>query len=523
MAKKVVQAVCGVAAYCRLSREDGDKIESDSISNQKSLLTDFVARQADLELTEFYIDDGFTGTNFNRPDFQRMLRSIEAGKIQCVLVKDLSRFGRDYIETGRYLERWLPAHDVRFIAINDNIDSNRGPYDMLLPVKNVFNAQYAKDISQKVRTSFRVKQERGEFIGAFACYGYRKDPANHNKLMIDPNAASVVRRIFADYESGIGKVKIAKNLNAEGTPCPAEYKRLMGEKYNNGRKIDATTYWTYATIHYILNNRMYAGDMEQARYQRSAMHGKAQKADKSDWIVVEKTHENIISPEQWERTRHMVQQRTLQLDFTQNVSLFAGFLKCGDCGRSMSKTTCGNRTHFSCGSYKRYGATVCTPHYIPQIVLEQIVLDDLNRIMTGIQNLRKLAERSVAQSTPVDCAKADTARIRLSIDRVARLKKGAYEDYKDGVISKEDFLQYKEDYEKQNAALRRQLEQLAANREEESPLDRPWVKSLLTYGKLSQLDRVTVAETIQEIRVFEDKRIEITYLFSDELRAILED
>ena len=177
-----------------------------------------------------------------------MLRDIGNGRIRCVLVKDLSRFGRDYIETGRYLERWLPEHGVRFIAVTDNIDSDRGAYDMMMPLKNLFNTQYARDISQKVKSSLHAKQQRGEFIGAFASYGYCKDPQNHNRLVIDPPAAEVVRRIFTLFENGMGKIRIAKQLNEEGIPCPSEYKRLTGEKYRNNHRLEATTYWTYATI-----------------------------------------------------------------------------------------------------------------------------------------------------------------------------------------------------------------------------------------------------------------------------------
>ena len=201
------------ALYARLSREDGDKLESDSIGHQKKLLEVFVAGQPDMEYSALYCDDGYTGTNFQRPNFQQMLTDLAAGRVNCVIVKDLSRFGRDYIDVGRYLERWFPEHGVRFIALGDNIDSENGPYDMLLPVKNVINEQYARDISQKVRSSVRMKQQQGEFIGAFASYGYRKDPENHNKLLIDPPAAEVVRRIFTMFEQGVGKIKIAKTLN----------------------------------------------------------------------------------------------------------------------------------------------------------------------------------------------------------------------------------------------------------------------------------------------------------------------
>lgn len=506
-----------VAAYCRLSREDGDKVESDSITHQRMLLDDYIENHPELALVDRYEDDGYTGTNFDRPDFQRMLRDAEAGKIDCIIVKDLSRFGRDYIDVGRYLERWLPEHGVRFIAIGDNVDSESGPYDMLLPVKNVFNEQYARDISKKVKSAVKTKQRRGEFVGAFPSYGYRKDPDHHGKLIVDPCAAQVVKRIFDLFEGGMGKVKIAKVLNKEGIPCPSEYKRLNGERYNNGRRIQNTTYWTYATIHRMLQNQMYAGNMEQGRNYRPQLHGKAKQLDRSQWMVVPGTHEAIIDAEQWERVQALLSKDTRALDFDQNVGPFAGFLRCGDCGRAMSKTNHSGGVYYCCGSYKRYGPTVCSRHGIAQKDLEQILLSDLNQIIKAVGDLKELAER--ADERPLTRRNLQTERERCQgvIDRLYRLKKSSYEDFKDGLLNREDYLQYKADYERQEQQLTAQMEQLQEPDNEANVLQRPWVESLLRHGRLTELDRATIAETVEQILIFEDGRIEITYKFSDDL------
>ena len=507
------KAVWRTALYARLSRDDGDKPESDSIANQRKLLERFLAGQAQMELADVYVDDGHTGYNFDRPDFQRMVKDIKAGRVNCVVVKDLSRFGRNYIDMGYYLERWFPEQGVRFIALGDAIDSEKGAYDITLPVKNVVNEQYARDISRKVRSSFQVKQQNGEFIGAFAAYGYRKDPEDHNKLLIDPPAAAVVRRIFALYEQGMGKIRIAKVLNEEKIPCPSEYKRLNGEKYHNGQKLDGTSYWTYATIHRILKNQMYAGRMEQGRAPRQGMHGKARQLPREQWTVVEGTHEAIIEPEQWERVQSLLQRDTRTLDFEQNVSPFAGFLRCGDCGRAMSKTNHSGGVYYCCGSYKRYGPGVCTRHGIAHRDLEQLVLDDLNKIVASVEDLHTMAQEAQEGAKAPD-RKAEQERIEGSLNRVRRLRKEAYEDYKDGLISKEDYLRYREDYQSQEDRLSVQLEHLQA--QGESPEESPWIAELLKLGKLTQLDRATVAETIKEILVFED-HVEITYNFSDDL------
>lgn len=502
------------AGYLRLSREDGDRAESDSIANQRKLLEQYLSAHPELNLIGFYQDDGYTGTNFDRPAFRRMEADIEAGKINCVLVKDLSRFGRDYIEMGRYLERVFPAQGVRFIAVNDHVDSQQGRYDMLLPMKNIFNTQYARDISDKVRSAIHAKQQRGEFVGAFPSYGYQKDPANHSHLVIDPAAAQVVRRIFDLFEQGWGKIKIAKQLNAEGIPSPSEYKRILGERYRNGRKIDQTTYWTYATVHRILQNQMYAGNMEQGRNHRPTMHGKAVQLDRSEWTVVSDTHEAIIGAEQWERVQALLHKRTRQLSFGQNQSPFAGFLRCGDCGRAMVKTKRAGGIYYSCGSYKRYGPTVCTKHSISHAVLEGIVLHDLNQIISSVQNLQTLAEEAKQPSSRGRSGERE--RLEGGLERLYRLKKSAYEDYRDGLIRREDFMRYQSDYERQERELSAQLQQLE-NVQEEDLLLHPWVQSLLQHGKLTSLDRVTVAETVRQILVFEDGRIEITYTFSNEL------
>ena len=510
-----------VGRYKRLSREDGDKLESDSIVNQQYVIEDFCSRHSELEIVGDYTDDGYTGTNFNRPDFQRMIADIEAGKVDCVIVKDLSRFGRDYIDMGYYLERYFPAKGVRFIAVNDGVDSLNGPYDMLLPLKNIFNAQYARDISDKVRSSFKAKQRRGEFVGAFASYGYLKDPENRNRLIIDPVAAKVVQRIFDMAANGIGQVRIAKALNEEHIPCPSEYKRLMGEKYSNNHRLESTHYWTYATVHRMLHNEMYIGKMVSNRSVRPTMHGKAKANHKSEWIIVPDTHEPIISQEVWNTVQAQISNNSRPIDFKGNVSLFAGFLICGDCGRAMCKTTWNNRVTYSCGSYHRYGSSVCSSHYIRQDTLTAIILEDLNRIITDVSDLKQLAEQSRASSPTSIRINSERRRLSAAITRVQHLKKGAYEDYRDKLLSKEEFVRYKADYDRQESELTRQLEQLDKENATDI-LEQSWADKLVQMGKLTELDRATLAQTVKTIRVFENKRIEITYLFSDKLRAVLE-
>lgn len=395
-----------VAAYIRLSKEDGDKAESDSVSNQKKLILDFVKDKSELVVYDIYIDDGFSGTNFQRPAFERLIRDIESGKVNCVIVKDLSRFGRDYIETGRYLERFFPEYDVRFISITDNIDSEKQIYDMLLPIRNIFNEQYARDISQKIHASLQTKQKAGEFIGAFAPYGYRKAPDNKNKLIIDDYAAAIVRRIFDLYLKGFGKIRIAGILNGEGIPCPSEYKRQNGDMYRNSKNPDRISCWTYSTVNRILENEMYIGNMVQGR-KSQRMRSKAKVKKREDWIVVCRTHEAIIDRDTWEKTQRLLKCRVREENRVTERSLFAGFLKCGNCNCAMVKKSGRNgkmkenpagAVNYYCGTYIRSGRQFCTPHSISHKKLEGLVMEDLRRIISKINETNIRNEGIITKS-----------------------------------------------------------------------------------------------------------------------------
>ena len=514
----MAQKVYKCALYARLSRDDGDKTESDSITNQINLLEGYCGRADDMEIAQHYIDDGYTGTNFNRPAFIRMMEDVDSGKVNCIIVKDLSRFGRDYIDAGKYLERILPMKGVRFIAINDNIDSNKGAYDMLLPIKNIFNSQYARDISGKVRSSFDTKRKQGEFIGAFCSYGYCKDPHDRNHLVIDEGAAKVVQRIFDMFESGIGKDSIARKLNHEGIPCPSEYKRLLGENYKNGLKMDSTTYWTYSTVHRMLRNRMYAGDMVQGKYRRPIMHGKACLQEKEKWLIKENTHEPIISCEQWERVQRLLEVKAKKVEFASEEPL-KGFIKCGKCGRKMAIRGDGELTRYSCVSYERYGPSACPKNNIKRNFITRIVLDDLNKMLGEIVNIHGI---DFPESAPQYTRITEEEQLEKALERIGRLRLGVYEDYKDGILSKEEYQTYKADYEVKEKQLRLQFDKGDILPKQGSTRSKLWVTKLFEQGRIDELDRVTVAEILDSMYVYPDGRIEINYRFGNTAESRLE-
>lgn len=515
-----------VAVYIRLSKEDGDKAESESIENQRKLISNFLNGKEEFVLYEEYVDDGFTGTNFNRPSFQRMIEDIEAEKINCVIVKDLSRFGRDYIETGRYLERYFPDHDVRFISITDSIDSYKQAYDMLMPIKNIFNEQYARDISKKVHASMGTKQKNGEFIGAFASYGYRKSPSDKNRLIVDGYAADIVRRIFSLYVGGYGKVRIAHILNEEGILCPSEYKRISGDNYRNCNRLDNTFYWTYSTVNHILKNEIYIGNMVQGKTVQH-MRKRAKAKDRSDWVIVKGTHEAIIDEETWNKVQNLLNRRMRNLDLNANVSIFAGFLKCGDCGRALVKKNytlkSGEKViSYYCGTYVRSGRNYCTPHAISYAVLEKIILDDLKTIVQSIGDMQEIVEEQKKAAYSLQYQnEEEKKRLEIELHRVKGLKKSVYEDYHEGLLTKEEYLSYRQDYEKKEKLLTAQIEQ-EENGKRNQPadlLENPWIKRLLEVREIEKLDRDIVVEMIHEIKVYENRKIKISYNFTDELQV----
>lgn len=517
-----------VAIYIRLSREDGDKEESDSVGNQRKLLTEYVSRHDNFILYDIYIDDGFTGTNFNRPAFQKMIADIEDKKVNCVVVKDLSRFGRDYIDTGRYLERIFPELGVRFISVSDNIDSIKQAYDMLLPIKNIFNEQYARDISNKIQATVKSKQKAGEFIGAFTSYGYKKSSVNKNKLVIDEYASEVVKRIFAMYAQGIGKQSIAKQLNAEGILCPSEYKKLNGENYKNCNRLKTTSYWTYSTINTMLHNEMYIGNMIQGK-KHQRMRGKQHKVDKENWVRVENTHEPIIDRDTWDKVQKLLSKKHRDIDLETNKNIFAGFIKCGDCGRSMMKNfwrrADGSKSYsFYCGTYKRSGKDYCTPHTLPFQVLNDIVLGDLKAIIRNVENLQELIKKQSCTELKIrNSTNTELIKVKAELERVKKLKKSIYEDYKDELISKEEYLSYREDYQQKEALYSKQIETLEAKKKEtvtEDVFETPWLKRLLELKDIEELDRDIVVEMIDEITVYEIRKIKIRYNFGDELEHL---
>lgn len=523
--------------YLRLSKEDGDREESNSIESQRQMLTNYVEEHPDMELYREYVDDGYTGTNYNRPGFQAMLADAEEKEIDCIVVKDLSRLGRNYLETGRYIQQIFPNLGVRFIAVNDQIDTgneSQQGFDMMLPIRNIFNESYSQDISHKVQSSFKAMQKAGAFCGAYASFGYRKNPADKHKLVIDPYAAEVVRNIYDWYLAGMGQRTIAAKLNEAGIPCPSVYKKLNGENYRNSKRLESTSYWTYSSVHKILENEMYRGNMVQNKSVRK-MRGKAKQRPKEEWIVVQGTHEAIIEPEKWKRTQELLKKRTRTIDFSQNIGIFSGFLKCADCGRALVKRQfCNNagkkNVFYTCGAYARSGTKVCSNHYIRHEVLERIVLDDLNTVIENVQDIKELVDRQREEAgKDMQLEERETQLVKERLQKVRHIKQDSYYDYKEGLLSKDEYLKVRADCLDQEEMLEKKLDILINTQKDgkKNMLDSSWVKNLLEHERLDSLDRNTLVEFLEKIEIGErdennQQKITIHYRFSDELKDLFQ-
>ena len=420
------------ALYIRLSREDGDKDESDSIVNQRALLTAYAAERPELRVEDICVDDGFSGSNFERPAFRRMFSEITAGRIRCVVVKDLSRFGRNYIEAGRYLEQVFPAMGVRFISVNDRIDSYADPASangLILPFRNLINDEYCRDISAKVRSALDIKRRQGQFIGAFAPYGYQKSPGDRNRLVPDEETAPVVREIYRLFLSGRGILSIARQLSDMRVQTPAS-RRTNEESF----------LWSDSAVRRILSNPVYCGHTAQGK-RRSISHRLKRSlcVPSEDWIVVRDTHEPLVSEDDFERAGRLLGQGTRPAPKKEAVYPFSGLIFCADCGRPMHRKTInqpyGQYVYYICSGYKKH--RVCTKHTIRADLLEKTVSETLARQIELCLSAREMLD--ALEKNADDPHRAPIERRMKALEdehrRVERMKLSLYPDLKSGLIS----------------------------------------------------------------------------------------
>lgn len=525
------------AIYLRLSREDGDvaegnKLTSNSISNQKDFIMDFLKPHPEIVVSSVYADDGFSGVSFERPEFQRMLEDIRKGRINCVIVKDLSRFGRNYIEAGRYIEKIFPVLGVRFISVTDSYDSLAGTgessgSDMVVPFKNLVNDAYCRDISIKIRSSLEIKRKKGEHTGAFAVYGYGKDEKNKSQLVVDAYAAEVVRDIFSMKLSGMGQQAIADRLNKEGILSPMEYKKSIGSHFETSFKKKTQAGWSYNAVLRILQNEIYTGVLVQGKQTTPNYKVKTRvKKAQEEWARVENAHEAVVSKTDFMLVQELLKQDTRTAPEKEVLYPLAGLLYCGDCMEPMVRKTvpAGGKKYiyYVCSGNKK-DKTVCSPHRITEKWLEDTILVMLQAQIKHVLGLEKAFQMlEKLPKTKAEQMKFDgrIQKKREELEKTEKRKMNLYEDFKDGILSKKEYMQLKAEYDRRvgeaEAALcsyERELQMLLENKGNLQE----WIKEFKKYQNIQSLDRNTAAVMVKRIFVYSMDRIEISYNFEDEL------
>ena len=533
------------ALYLRLSKEDGDvasgsKNESNSIANQKSLIMDYLQSRPEFRVVSIREDDGFSGTDFNRPAFQAMMEDVKKGVINCIIVKDLSRFGRNYIEVGRYLEKLFPMLGIRFIAVNDNYDSLEADtaHDIVVPFKNLINDSYCRDLSVKIRSHLAIKRKKGEFIGAFACYGYLKDENNRNQLVVDTYAGQVVQDIFRMKINGMSQYRIADALNEQGILSPMEYKKYLGSHFESSFKVNPKAVWTAKAVTRILTNEVYTGVLVQGKQTTPNHKVKVrQEVDEADWIRVENAHESLIDRVLFDIVQNLMGRDTRTSPNETQVFPLSGLVYCGDCGhpmvRKISRYTKKKKAddaqtyeYFLCS--EKCGKGGCSWHRIAEDDLMEAVLGAVNlhiQKVLDLQEALKQIENAPSRQLMIQKYLERLSRKEEERKKAERLKIGIYEDLKDGLLDKEEYQKLKTEFDSRIAeadAAVKELNRQIAELEGSHCTNAAWMNYFQQFGRLEQLTRWASAIIINKILVYEDNRIKITFNFEADLNRIQE-
>lgn len=513
--------------YLRLSRDDGDKEESNSITGQRELLRDYISQRPEFREYAVRVDDGFSGSTFERPSFQKMIEDVKAGRTDCIIVKDLSRFGRNYLDAGEYIEKIFPFLGVRFIAVNDNYDSlgdKKASDDLIIPFKNLINEAYCRDISVKIRSQLEIKRKNGQFLGSFAAFGYLKDEQNKNKLVVDQYAADIVRDIFKWKLEGVSPQDIADALNKLGVLSPMEYKRSLGMKFTTSFKTNAKATWSAGTVIRILKNPIYTGVLVQGKETTPSykVHKRITK-DESEWSVIEDSHEAIISKIDFDSVQKVLKCDTRRSPGGKAVGLFSGLIFCGDCGAGMVRKTvpAGEKkyVYYVCSAHKQNKS--CSPHRMRDSTLEEIVLDSLKQHISEVVDMSELL--AITDTAPLRTAQAQKVQRQLDkkheeYEKLQKLLMSLYENLADGIIDREEYTRLKASFtvradeaEKQMDALREQLEDIHNHGTENA-----WMNEFIKRQGLTSLDRAVVVALIDKILIHSNDVVEIIYRWQDE-------
>ncbi len=521
------------AIYCRLSSDDGQLGESGSIETQKTLLTQYCKEQ-EFIVGDYYCDDGCSGTNFQRPAFQRMLSDIEDGKINLVVVKDLSRFGREYAQMGLYIEHDFEESGTRFIAVSEGIDTINGTDNILMPITNVINSLYARDCSRKTKAAHRARAKDGKYIGGHAPFGYIKDPNDRHRLVVDPPAAEVVQQIFRMFAEGIGYVRMTKILREKNILNPQAYFNQNNPDYYKSEYWRKPFDWHATSVRVILSNPVYLGKLIFGKTKSKGFYNKKRvPAPENEWIVAENTHEAIISQDMWDTVQKMMASRRRETKQGE-IQMFAGLVKCADCGSSLNVSYDAKKQkykNFSCWVYKNYGRQRCTSHAIGWQTMNRLVLEDIQQHASVASHH---TERYTEMLTQAGAAKQkqETDRqkreLKKADKRIAELEKilnKLYEDRALERIGEERYQSMSTGYEAEQQQLKENrlaLEVAVAQAEEVYSNVECFTRLIRRYTDVQELDTKILNELIDRIVVHEkvvnpdgqkSQRVDIHYKF----------
>ncbi len=522
------------ALYCRLSRDDGTNNDSNSIVNQKRLLQKY-AKEQGLGNTRCYVDDGYTGTNFNRPGFQKLLEDIEQGYVTTVIVKDMSRLGRDYLQVGYYTDTYFPDHNIRFIAINDCVDSDDGENEFA-PFRNIMNEMYARDISKKIRSSHRLRGNAGEPLSQ-PPYGYLKSPENKKKWIIDPYASQIVKDVFRMCLEGKGNESIAHILQERKILVPMAYWQSLGLG-RGGKRVHPDPYrWNKSTVSKMLTQQEYCGDVINFKtYSKSFKHKERLENPEENWAVFKDVHESIIDRETFERVQKMMGETKRRSPKKENgeKSLFSDLLYCADCGSKLwhhYNTINRDIRFFSCSNYKTDTRGTCpTRHYIREDAIEQVVLLELRRLADFLRADEEALADILEQKTAADM-KAEKRYLEEELrkatarnDTVSTMFEKLYEDNASGKVSDEWFLQLSHKYEVERMELKSKIAEIRIKLNDLGAMERNkdlFVNAIRKFMDLDHLTAPLLRELIDRIEVHETEgtgkhrtqRITIYYKF----------
>ncbi len=519
--------------YLRLSREDGDKLESDSIQNQRKLIENFIGKTKGFKIIKEYVDDGYSGTNFDRPRFQDMMEDIRKGRINCIVVKDLSRLGRNYIEMGRLIERILPSLHVRLVSVNDNYDSADRDSDdtqIIVPFKNLINDAYCRDISIKIRSNLDVKRRDGQFIGSFASYGYIKDPKNKNRLLIDDYAAGIIEMIFDMRINGSSAERITQKLNEMKVQPPYEYKRKCGLKFDSGFRSKDNAGWQVDSVLRVLDNEIYTGTMVQGKTRKVNYKIKQRnRLDETEWIKVQETHPAIISKEKFALVQELKALDTRVSPNEKTVYPLCGYVRCGTCGQNMVRRTSRKNGklyfYYHCSTYKNGGD--CTSHIISCEKIEQAVINALQSqiaLFDRIGPLLKEVDKIPEERACIRNIRAQKEQLVGEISYYGDLLEKLYRDMVDGLLDKKEYSDLKNRFSESRSQVEAAFAE--ASEKEKRMLSGEirfpiWIENLSKYRTITELSRSIVISTLDRVVVNDSKDIEIHFQFEDQIAELV--